>query len=120
MDGKTLRVEVDHPAFGDNDTRTFEKNLTVFAPPSAKDYVIEGNEGGEVGSPMTLQLKFHSNPTPQSVQWFMHDLQGPLIVQDVSQRSLEENNAINISSTRYEFGNFTREVSFNALKLFLF
>ena len=67
--------------------------------------------GGKVGDPVTLELRFHANPDPLEIKWFMHDLEGPLVVPDVAEtinnaktfRSTED--SIQINETRYGFGN---------------
>ena len=60
------------------------KTITVKAPPSANDFVVEGALGGKVGDPVTLELTFHANPEPKQIKWYMHDLEAYLMVPDLA------------------------------------
>ena len=66
---------------------------------------MDGVQGGEVGSELTISLTFKSNPKPDEIKWFMHDLDKPLIVPNVTY--LKNNDEMNISETRYRWGELT-------------
>ena len=94
-------------------TLIFSRNITVEAAPSADDYTVNGASGGKVGDTSTLELKFHSNPSPDQIKWFMHDLSGPLLIPDLvlDRSDVNDEENIDINGTRYEFGNTTSMVN---------
>ena len=64
--------------------KVINKTITVKAPPSANDFVVEGALGGKVGDSVTLELTFHANPEPKQIKWYMHDLETYLMVPDLA------------------------------------
>ena len=83
---------------------------------------MDGVQGGEVGSELTISLTFKSNPKPDEIKWFMHDLDKPLVVPNVT--LLKNNDEMNISETRYRWGELTevlilKNITFNDIEILI-
>jgi hypothetical protein len=67
---------------------------------------MSGFSGSSVGDPLTMAISFHSNPGPNSILWYMHDLNGSIEVENITQavNSKSRNNV----SARYRLGELSR------------
>lgn len=116
-DGQALRLIVSHPAM--NQTVILARNITVLAPPSPHDFHSSGFDGSVIGSPVTLELSFHSNPEPEFIRWFMHDIDGYFEVNmDPILNKITNSNA-STEDTRYQLGTLSQDGSTYLTQLFI-
>lgn len=113
-DGKVLQLSVSHPAM--NVTAILAYNITVEAPPSPHDFHHSGFKESTIGSPATLELSFHSNPKPDYIRWFMHDMNGYFDVNldpidDQQRLAWNPESNVTTQDTRYKFGTLSKDGS---------
>jgi len=122
-DGKIFRCEYTSNAYTDEDIRTGVNrdtiNITVQAPPpkEEEDINMDGFDGGKIGDELTLSIEFNANPGPDEIKWYMHDMDKPLGVEQDQIDDIVNTKSIastcpeceqNINSTRYRWGQLTR------------